>query len=83
METQPPPQPKWYHSVWFVLIMLFFVLGPFGIPMVWKNPRFSQWMKIALTLVVLIYTVALVDWTMKATQDVLGHMPSIESSLLR
>ena len=51
---------KWYHSVWFVLVMLFFVLGPFGLPLVWKNPRFSGWVKIALTVAMVVYMYYLV-----------------------
>ena len=76
MTTQDPQKAKWYHSWGFVLLMLFFVLGPFGIPLVWKNPRFSQWVKIALTLAVLIYTVALFDVAVKITQDVLHNLPT-------
>ena len=74
--SQDPQKAKWYHSWWFVLLMLFVVLGPFGIPLVWKNPRFSQWVKIALTLAVLIYTVVLFDVAIKMTQDVLRNLPT-------
>ncbi|MBI4343438.1 MAG: hypothetical protein HY601_01310 [Candidatus Omnitrophica bacterium] len=41
---------RWYHSVWFVLAMLFFVMGPFALPLLWKSPRFALWAKVALTL---------------------------------
>lgn len=81
--TTEPQKAKWHQSWWFVLVMLFLVLGPLGIPLVWKNPRFSQWVKIALTLAVLIYTVALFDVIIKTTQDVLHDLSSVESLLLR
>ena len=33
--TTPEPQKaKWHQSWWFVLVMLFLVLGPLGIPLV-------------------------------------------------
>lgn len=70
---------KWYHNVWFVLLALFFVLGPFGLPLVWKNPRFSRGIKVALTVVMVVYTVALIAMTVRATQTVLrslGDLPS-------
>lgn len=44
---------RWYHSVWFVLFMLFFVLGPFGLPLLWKSPRFPQWAKWVLTILMI------------------------------
>ena len=60
------PIGKWYHNVWFALFLLFFVLGPFGIPLVWTNPRLARGVKIALTVVTLLYTVWLVDVTVRA-----------------
>jgi len=53
--TDPPmpatSQPsRWYHSMWFVLVMLFFVLGPLALPLLWKSPRFPRWSKWCLTI---------------------------------
>ena len=76
-----PPRPKWYYNVWFVLAMLFFVLGPFGLPLVWKNPRFSRWVKVALTLAMLAYTVLLVDMTVRMVQAVLNEATQFNSTL--
>ena len=54
---------KWYHSVWFVLIALTpFVLGPLGLPLLWKSPKFSRLAKLVLTLVTLAWTVWLVQY---------------------
>ena len=50
-------KPKWTTSVWFVLLMLFFVLGPLGLPILWKSPQFTKGAKIFLTIATLIYTV--------------------------
>lgn len=51
------PKPRWYYNVWFVLLMLFFVVGPFGLPLVWKNPRFSRTIKWLLTVLMVGYTI--------------------------
>ena len=62
--SQPPPgpsTPQWYYNVWFVLFMLFVVLGPFGLPLVWKHPKFSRNVKWALTAAMVLYTIALID----------------------
>ncbi len=55
------PPAKWYHGVVAVLILLFFVLGPFGLPVLWKSPRFSKGAKQTLTALTLLYT-ALLFW---------------------
>ena len=79
-----PPGPskpkKWYHNVWVVLFMLFFVLGPFGLPLVWKNPSFSRWIKIALTLAMVVYTLALVDVTLRAARAVMNEIGQLNTA---
>ena len=51
-------KPKWYYNAWFVLLMISPVaLGPFGLPLLWKSPRFSRWTKIGLTLFTAIWTI--------------------------
>ena len=75
-----PPRPKWYYNAWFVLLMLFFVLGPFGLPLVWKNPHFRRWVKAALTLVMVVYTVVLIDLTVRAFQAVMAEVRNIQST---
>jgi len=81
----PKPAPaaagsKWYYNVWFVLFMLFFVAGPFGLPLVWKNPRFSGLIKLILTLTMVLYTLLLVDMTVKAVRSVLQEVERINAA---
>jgi hypothetical protein len=65
MLTQSPA-PKWcYRPVW-VLLLLFVVLGPLGLPYLWKSPGFSRGAKVVLTVLVAAYTVLLVGETMHA-----------------
>ena len=52
----PAATPRWYYSVWWVLLMLFCVLGPLALPLLWKSPRFPRWAKIALTVLVGLFT---------------------------
>lgn len=61
-KARQPAKPKWYHNVWFVLFMLSpFALGPFGLPLLWKSPRFSQSVKAGLTIFTIVWT-ALACW---------------------
>lgn len=54
----PKPQNKWLHSTSAVILGLL-TLGPFALPMVWGNPRYSRLAKTVVTVVVVAATVAL------------------------
>ena len=66
----PPSQGRWYHSVWFVVLMLFVVMGPLAFPLLWKSPRFSLAAKIVLTAAVSALTV----WILGASVDIVTKM---------
>ena len=42
-----PPEPAWV-----VLLMLFALMGPLALPMLWKSPHFARPMKVILTVLV-------------------------------
>ena len=65
-----PPQEHWYHSVWFVVLMLFVVMGPLAFPLLSKSPWFSLVAKIALTAAVSALTV----WILGASVDIVVKM---------
>jgi len=48
---------RWCDRRWFVLVMLFLVLGPLALPMLWSSRSFSPLAKTLLTAVGLIVTV--------------------------
>ena len=77
--TSPPHAPDlpWYYRPLGVLILLFFVLGPLALPYLWKSPRFSQGMKIVLTVATVAYTALLLQQTLAmvhAIQDQLNGL---------
>jgi hypothetical protein len=55
----------WYHRPVWVLLLLFVVLGPLGLPYLWKSPGFSRGFKIVLTVLVVIYTGLLLEETVR------------------
>jgi hypothetical protein len=77
---EPAAPPKWYHNVWFVLVMLLFVVGPFGLPLVWKNPAFPRWVKWALTVVMVCYTLWLLDLTIRMTRAILAESNAFQTT---
>ena len=71
---------KWYYNVWFVLFMLFFVLGPFGLPLVWKSPNFSRTTKVVLTVVMTAYTVFLIGLTIRMGQAIVEQADALKAT---
>ena len=55
---QPAPAPsfqpvKWSESPWVVLPLLFLILGPLALPLLWRSRRFTLVWKGILTVVML------------------------------
>jgi hypothetical protein len=48
------------ESPWVVLPVLFLILGPLGLPLLWRSRRFTTGWKIALTVVMVCMTAFLV-----------------------
>ena len=71
------PEAKWYHSRGMVFLMLFVVLGPFGLPLLWKSPRFTKFWKQILTALTLIYTALILQMFSSAVQTSLRTLSSM------
>jgi hypothetical protein len=60
---------KWYLRPMSVVLLLFFVLGPFGLPLLYKSFGFTRKWKIVLTILVIIYTSYLITLTLEFVGD--------------
>ncbi len=56
-----------------VIIALFLVLGPFGLPLLYQSPEFKKHEKIALTIAVLVYTATLLTQAFTLSQRIVGQ----------
>ena len=63
-------KPRWQPSPVVVIILLFVVLGPFALGILWRNERFSRNAKWVLTVLVIIYTAAMAWYIYVAVQEV-------------
>ena len=72
---------KWYLRPISVVLLLFFVLGPFGLPLLYKSPKFSRTSKIILTLVVMIYTIYLIFVSLEIGRELYGRMVELQELL--
>jgi hypothetical protein len=53
---RPKPKMKWYYSTSTIVIGLL-VVGPFALPLVWKNPKYKVVTKVIITIVVIAVTI--------------------------
>ncbi len=58
LDKPPRSKTKWYHSTITVIIAVL-VLGPFALPLVWRNPRYRLVTKLAVTVGIITLTVTL------------------------
>jgi hypothetical protein len=68
---------KWYYRPAWVLVMLFVVLGPLGLPYLWKSPKFSRGMKTVLTVLLVAYMAFFVDETIRIVRAVMAGMNAV------
>jgi hypothetical protein len=72
---------KWYLKPISVVLLLFFVLGPFGLPLLYKSPKFSKISKIILTIIVLIYTSYLIFASLEIGRELYRRMGELQDTL--
>lgn len=58
MSTPEKQQVKWYFKT-STLVVLFLSIGPFALPLLWLNPRFSKSSKMIVSAIVIILTCVL------------------------
>jgi hypothetical protein len=46
----------WYYEPVFVLLSIFLVFAVFGLPLLWKSPRFSRSQKVIVSIITFVYT---------------------------
>ena len=72
---------KWYLRPVSVVLSLFFVLGPFGLPLLYKSPGFSRRSKIILTIAVVIYTFYLIFISLEFARELYKEMEEFKGIL--
>ncbi|MCA9407831.1 MAG: zinc ribbon domain-containing protein [Candidatus Omnitrophica bacterium] len=69
IDGNPRQKQKWYLST-SVFVMALFCVGPFALPLIWINPKYSQTKKIVITVIVLIITYYLYQATRTAFESI-------------
>ncbi|RLB07724.1 MAG: hypothetical protein DRG50_01965 [Deltaproteobacteria bacterium] len=69
---------KWYLRPISVILLLFFVLGPFALPLLYKSPKFNKTLKVILTIVVIIYTSYLIFASLEISRELYKKMEELQ-----
>jgi polyferredoxin len=72
---------KWYLRPIGVVLLLFVVLGPFGLPLLYKSPNFSKTLKIILTIAVILYTSYLIFASLEIARELYSRMGELQDLL--
>ena len=75
-EEAAPPKKKLYQSNG-ALLLAFLTVGPFAIPLVWVNRRYSLTVKIILTLLILGITIGLCVGIYHVISNTLAQIKSL------
>ncbi len=70
VDNQNPP--KWYFKTWS-LVVSFLCIGPFMLPLVWRNPRFSKNSKIIISVIVVAITVVMTELLVKSLKAIASY----------
>ncbi len=72
---------KWYLRPISIILLLFFVLGPFGLPLLYRSPKFSKTSKIILTVAIFSYTLYLIFVMLEIGRELYKLMEELQSTL--
>ncbi len=70
----------WYFRDGTILIA-FLCVGPFALPLVWFNPRYSVMKKIVITVISLVLTYFLTIAMIDSTRKILGYYKQLSGTL--
>ncbi len=72
---------KWYLRPLGVLVLLFVVLGPLALPLLYKSPKFNKTLKIILTIAVIIYTSYLIFVSVELGIEVYRRIEELQNTI--
>ena len=72
---------RWYLRPVSVVLLLFFVLGPLALPLLYKSPKFNKTFKIILTIAVIIYMSYFIYVSLKIAREVYKEMGALQEML--
>jgi hypothetical protein len=81
MDKEENEKVKWYLRPLGVLVLLFVVLGPLALPLLYKSPKFNKTLKIILTIAVIIYTSYLIFVSVELGIEVYRRLEELQNTI--
>jgi len=75
------PREKWYFKI-STLVVSFLCVGPFALPLVWFNPRFSQRAKIIISIIVAVLSYYLGVIVFNSLQSIIRYYRAVFQGVL-
>jgi len=75
-----PKKSEWYFKT-STLVLAFLCVGPFALPLLWFNPRYSRGTKVATTVIVVILSFILWELAIKSVRSIRSYYDLIFNSL--
>jgi hypothetical protein len=69
---------KVIDSLWTFIVALA-CLGPFALPLLWRNPRFSRRIKVVGTVFIVIFTAGLTWWFADSSSQLMKQVQELKS----
>ena len=71
-------KPRWSESPWVILPLLFLILGPLALPLLWRSRQFTASWKSILTVLVTGITVFVCFECWQAVQQTLAELQKLQ-----
>ncbi|MBD3427307.1 MAG: hypothetical protein GF409_08845 [Candidatus Omnitrophica bacterium] len=71
---------EWYFRPW-VIALAIFVAGPLGLLPLWFRPRTNLYIKIGVSVVVILFTIWLVQGSMTYYREMIEHINEISEAV--
>ncbi|MBI4970381.1 MAG: hypothetical protein HZC17_00870 [Candidatus Omnitrophica bacterium] len=72
MNDQTPASISWYFKT-SILILAVLVIGPFALPLLWLNPRYTMLAKVIWTILIIIATYFLTIAMIESIKTILEY----------
>ena len=71
---------KWYLKP-IPIVIAILIIGPFALPLVWMSPALKKWHKTAVTIILVLVTIWLVQVSVSIYQLLMTEMKSLQETL--
>ena len=80
MESSQAGKKKWFYNAWIIAVA-FLCFGPLALPLVWYRPRTKLYLKVLISVVVIILTVWMMQKMLKVLENVLLYYKELADVL--